>query len=185
MRKKGKKMIENENIPIENEIFRRIRQLAPARSPIGYTKLLKKGLTLVELAIVILVLGIIMGILYNTIDFGITDDAKKLAISGASKIIPAKIVQYETEVGPLDDRADLTVLTRTTGSWRGVDEDMVKDPWGQPYFIQIDEQQQKQVCSNGADRTPGGEDKNADFCITNKASWPKWLGGTGGNNQGP
>lgn len=164
-------------------IFEKLQNQAQSPSA---RQTLRKGMTLVELAIVILVIGILMAILYSAIDFGITDDAKKLRINASAKQLQILVQKYESEVGPLGENADLSVLSQKTDNWRGVDEDMVKDPWGHPYYFCNDDSGQRQICTHGEDGVVGGEGKKADFAITNRSTWPQWMGrGQGNGNQGP
>ena len=58
-----------------------------------------------------------------------------------------------------------------------MDESLVEDPWGEEYFICLDDFSQKQICSYGADKAPGGQGENQDFFLTDQSSWPTWLSG--------
>ena len=52
----------------------------------------------------------------------------------------------------LEDGTRLGVLAQknpNNPSWRPVDEKLVVDPWGQEYFICLDDLGQKQICSYG------------------------------------
>jgi general secretion pathway protein G len=141
---------------------------------------LRKGITLVELAIVLLVLGIIMGIVYANLDFGITDDAKRLAVKNSSHQLQMHWERYEFGNPPLEDGISLELLTQKNEqdpTFRPVNRDLVLDPWKRPYFICTDENSQRQICSYGADGIMGGEGQNADYMLTNEASWPEWLRG--------
>ena len=158
---------------------RRARLLSALRSARGRAEL-REGLTLVELAIVILVLGIIMTIVIASLDFGIVDDAKKMQVQYASKTLEIAMRRYEMDNAALEDGTRLGVLAQRSQSnptWRPVDEKLVLDPWGQEYFICLDDLGQKQICSYGADRSPGGSGENQDFFLTEKSSWPTWLSG--------
>jgi len=139
----------------------------------------RRGLTLVELAIVILVLGIIMGIVYSAIDFGITDDAKKLAVKSAATQLPVYMEKYESENGALQEGDSLQILAENnqeTG-WRAIKKDLIMDPWNRPYFLCADQNGNRQICSLGEDGREGGDNKNADYRLTDEATWPAWLGG--------
>ena len=133
----------------------------------------RKGLTLVELAIVLLVLGIIMGMVYGSLDFSAVDKAKVLGVKNNARKLQAYLQMYETENGRLEE---LTPLTAIVGK-SPVDEEGVEDPWNNPYFICSDEQGQRQICSYGADGEQGGDGENQDFYLTDKNSWPAWLSG--------
>ena len=170
----------------QKSLSRRARRLAIRRDRAasaeqgGWTADLRRGLTLVELAIVILVLGIIMTIVIANLDFGIIDDAKKMQVTYAAKTLEITMRRYEMDNAALEDGTRLGVLAQknpNNPSWRPVDEKLVVDPWGQEYFICLDDLGQKQICSYGADRAPGGSGDNQDFFLTDKSSWPAWLSG--------
>lgn len=141
----------------------------------------RRGLTLIELAVVMLVLGILMAVLYANIDVGgITDKAKRLAIQTNSTQLEVALERYEFENQPLEEGDALTILSEENPdnpSWRPVKEDMVMDPWKHPYFICTDDEGKKQICTNGADGQPGGEGENQDFYLTKQSSWPEWVKG--------
>ncbi len=143
-------------------------------------KNLRSGITLIELTIVLLVLGILIAVLYSTVNLGITDTAKKLAIQQNAAAVPVNLERYEFENPQLLEGDSLKKLAENNPdnpSWRPLKEDAVKDPWKNFYFICSDEIGKRQICSYGADGQPGGEGKNADFYLTDSSSWPDWLKG--------
>ncbi|MCR9144558.1 MAG: type II secretion system protein GspG [bacterium] len=164
---------------------RRARLLAARRSAeldAGDVSALRRGLTLVELAIVILVLGVIMTIVIANLDLGIIDDAKKLQVKNAAKTLEFTMRRYEMDSAALGEGDRLGILARKNPNnpgWRPVDESLVMDPWGEEYFICLDDLSQKQICTYGADREPGGAGDAQDFFLTDKSSWPSWLSGKG------
>ncbi len=161
------------------ERLRRLREaFRSGRAPLGRPS--RRGLTLVELAIVLLVLGIIMGIVFSSLDLSVTDKAVKLKINAHGTLVPVKLQEYESTVGPLGDRASLSVLAQKSAenpAWNPVKEDLILDAWGNPYQIRLNEAGERQIWSLGEDKQEGGEGKSADFCITDKATWPPWLSG--------
>ncbi len=139
----------------------------------------RRGLTLIELAIVILVLGVIMAIVYGNLSPTDTlRGAKKLQIQSASTLLETNLTRYEIDNGALEDGARLTILSQTTDSWRGIKNDQVMDPWKNPYFVCFDNASNRQICTYGADGTPGGKGESEDFYITDQSSWPSWLKST-------
>lgn len=141
---------------------------------------LRRGLTLVELSIVILVLGILMTVLFVNLDLGVTDKAKKLQVTNASKQLKIWWNQYEYENDQIEEGAALTILSDRNPDnpgWKPIDEQLVMDPWKRPYFICLDDNGDRQICSLGADGQDGGEGVNADFFLTDKYTWPAWLSG--------
>ncbi|MCB1172397.1 MAG: type II secretion system protein GspG [Leptospiraceae bacterium] len=131
----------------------------------------RAGLTLVELAIVILVIGIIMTIVVMNLDFSVVDKGKILAVKSQRMNLMNKLKIYEMENPPLNEGDDL-------GSIDGVNEEMLNDPWSRPYFICRADSGQRHICSYGADGEQGGEGENQDFYLTgNPKEWPAWLRG--------
>ncbi|MEQ9362936.1 MAG: type II secretion system protein GspG [Leptospirales bacterium] len=172
----------------QNLAGRRARLLAARRSVEAAegAGALRRGLTLVELAIVILVLGVIMTIVIANLDLGIIDDAKKLQVKNAAKTLEFTMRRYEMDSAALTDGTRLGVLAQKNPNnpgWRPVDESLVMDPWGEEYFICLDDLSQKQICTYGADRQPGGAGDAQDFFLTDKTSWPAWLSGKGSDQQ--
>ncbi len=138
----------------------------------------RKGLTLFELALVLLVLGIIIGIVYANLDIGVVDKAKKLKIKQVqSKQIPVLIQRFEEEVGPLSEGDSLEILTKNheNTSWQPVDPEILKDPWNRFYVMCSDTQANLHICSYGKDGNVGGEGENQDFYLDDPSSWPNWL----------
>ena len=140
----------------------------------------RRGLTLVELAIVLLVLGIIMAIVFSSLDPSVTEKAVRLQIKAASNMVPIKVNEYESTVGQLEDRSTLAILAQKSTenpAWTPVKQDLILDAWKNPYQVRVNEAGEKQIWSLGADKQEGGEGKNADFCITDESTWPAWLSG--------
>ena len=136
----------------------------------------RRGLTLIELAVVMLVLGIIMAVVYGSLDVGgTTRSAKKLQVKSAATTLDANMSRYELENGNLSDGTSLDILTQNTASWRGLKKDQVLDPWKKPYFICTDNAGSRQICSYGSDGVQGGRGEGADFYLTDESSWPDWL----------
>ncbi len=138
----------------------------------------RKGLTLFELALVLLVLGIIIGIVYANLDIGVVDKAKKLKVKQVqSKQIPILVQRFEEEVGPLNDGDSLEILTKkheNTG-WDPVDEELLKDPWNRFYIMCSDNEGTLHICSYGKDGQLGGEEENKDFYLDDQNTWPDIL----------
>jgi len=139
---------------------------------------LRKGLTLFELALVLLVLGIIIGIVYANLDIGVVDKAKKLKVKQVqSKQLPVLVQKYEEEVAPLNDGDSLEILTKKQegSNWDPVDEEILKDPWNRFYVMCSDTSGSLHICSYGKDGQVGGDGENQDFYLDDKSSWPDWL----------
>lgn len=162
---------------LRSRLEKRIRS---GKSATGMGGRRRSGLTLIELAIVILVLGILFTIVYRSINFGITDDARRLSVQASSKQLSFAWERYEFDHPQLEDNTPLTKLSQKNPddpAWRPVDENLIMDPWKRPYFICRDENGERQICSYGADGKPGGTGKDSDFFLTDPSHWPAWLSG--------
>ena len=140
----------------------------------------KKGLTLIEIAMVLMVIAIIIGIVYANIDTGVIGKAQILKVKSSSQTIPILLERYEFENASLEEGASLDILAKKNPenpSYRPAQKDAVKDPWGNYYFICRDDFGVKQICTYGKDNEMGGEDENADFILTDESTWPLWLTG--------
>lgn len=148
--------------------------LKPAK---GLRNRIRKGLTLVELAIVLMVLGVIIGIVYASLDTGMADDAEIALFPAKAAQLELNWRQYENRVGRIPDGTSLEVMTQNDrqNGWDGVEDKMVKDLWGNAFFICMSQEGTREICSYGADAQPGGEGQNADFYLTDKSSWPGYL----------
>ncbi len=138
----------------------------------------RKGLTLFELALVLLVLGIIIGIVYANLDTSVVDKAKILKVKQIqSKQLPILRQNFESAGGILNEGDSLEILTKKDQdfNWEPVDEELVKDPWNRFYFICSDDQSELRICSYGKDGKPGGINEDQDFYLDDKESWPEWL----------
>ncbi|HBS04783.1 MAG TPA: hypothetical protein DEA96_07460 [Leptospiraceae bacterium] len=137
----------------------------------------RRGLTLVELAIVLLVLGVIIGIVYANLDTGAVDNAKITMFPAQAAQLEMQWKQYENRVGQVPEGNSLQVLAQNDreNGWEAIDEKTVTDMWGNPYFICMSQQGYREICTYGADGQPGGEGENADFYVSDKTSWPAWL----------
>jgi len=139
----------------------------------------RKGLTLIELAIVLMVLGIIMGIVFYSLrdSTGVIDSAKKLKVQQQAAMLPIELQKFYDAGGSINLGDDLRILTEEIpdSSFRGAKEDLILDPWNRPYFICQADDGNDRICSRGADGQDGGEGQNADFQLDDDHTWPAWL----------
>ena len=158
-----------------NRITRMTKRKSKATGK-DFKRPLASGLTLIELAIVILVLGIIMAIVYTGINPGsVIDKARVLRVKSVAQQLRVQMQLYESKYPRIPLQSDLTILTQDQDGWVGMREDDVLDPWNKPYFICADEKGKRQICTYGEDGQAGGENENQDFYLTNEKSWPQWL----------
>lgn len=122
---------------------------------------LRRGLTLIELAIVLVVLALIFVLVYSNLDTSVIDDAKVALLKGQSKTLPLKLMRWQERNAPLPDGASLTAITQ--------DPEEVNDPWGNPYFVCAGaDGRANQICSWGEE----GENSNTRFYLTDRSTWP-------------
>ncbi len=134
----------------------------------------RRGLTLVELAIVILVLGIIMVIVFTNLDFSVLNKAKLLQFQTAAKTLPLKYEVWKLSNPPLEEGTSLEIFTQRNPNdptWSPVDKKLVTDPWGNPFYIcNSPDGQPGQICSHGPEGTGG-----VGFLLTDETTWPAEL----------
>ncbi|MEQ8353424.1 MAG: type II secretion system protein GspG [Leptospiraceae bacterium] len=136
----------------------------------------RRGLTLVELAIVLMVLGIIIGIVYAGINTDSVDEARLMGVKRNEPMLKLNWEKYERRVNQIPTGTAIDMLSQDDqqNGWRGIDEKLIEDMWGRPYFV-CDQNGYRELCTYGADGQPGGEGMNQDFAITDKSSWPPYL----------
>ena len=156
----------------------KLTQLTRKRNFLHKTKSRNRGITLIELAIALLVIGIIMAIVYGSLDTSVLDSAKKLAVKNQARQLPLQLERYEFENPPLEDGTSLMVLAEKNPDnpgFRPLKKETIMDPWNRPYFICVNLDGFKGICSYGQDGQPGGEGVNQDFNLTEEETWPTWL----------
>ncbi len=131
-----------------------------------------RGLTLIEVLIVVVILGILAGLVIVNVT-GRTDDAKVAAAKHdiAALTSALKLYRLDNGVYPSADQG-LPALVRKpeTGepprNWKtgGYIERLPKDPWGNDYqYLNPGVHGEVDVFSYGADGRPGGEGYDADI----------------------
>ncbi|MGH7308494.1 MAG: type II secretion system major pseudopilin GspG [Candidatus Rokuibacteriota bacterium] len=126
------------------------------------------GFTLVELLVVIIVLGLLVGLVGPRL-FGRVGQSKTAAARAQVELLGAALDQYRLDAGRYPDTAQgLDALQRNPGvpSWNGpyLRKDVPRDPWGNPYKYRCCPGQHGDydLWSDGGDGAPGGEGENAD-----------------------
>ncbi len=141
----------------------------------------RRGLTLVELAIVVLVLSAIMGVVFYNLRESASDvqaGTRRLQVGQfQANRLPMKLEEYLNAGGMINYGDDLTVLMEEIPgtSYEPAKEELVMDPWGSPYFLCQGDDGSDRICSLGKDRQEGGEGENADFQLDDEKTWPAWL----------
>jgi general secretion pathway protein G len=144
---------------------------------------LRKGLTLIEIAVVVMILGALIAIVAVNINPGeLKDDTAVLQLKKDAQELQMQLERYASRYGtyPSEEQGLMALVEKpTTGD--NIPEDYVpiirnksgvEDPWGTPYILRFDEYGEFTIVSLGKDKREGGEGKNADFNILNNDEYP-------------
>lgn len=125
-----------------------------------------RGMTLLELVVVIVLIGGLLAVLSNRLVGSKTRAEYKLAqtqLSGLSQ----KIEQYQVDVGDYPEQlSSLVSQPENTDNWLGpyAKANEFKDPWGTEITYTRDTTNNSyQLVSLGADRKPGGDGVDKDI----------------------
>lgn len=129
----------------------------------------ERGFTLIELIVVIIILGLIVGLVGPRI-FGRVGQSKQAAARAQIELFGAALDQYRLDVGAYPTSGQgLEALVRNPGvqNWNGPylkKPAIPKDPWGNPYHYKCcpGDHGDYDIWSYGADNGPGGDGENAD-----------------------
>ncbi|OGL00461.1 MAG: type II secretion system protein GspG [Candidatus Rokubacteria bacterium RIFCSPHIGHO2_12_FULL_73_22] len=127
------------------------------------------GFTLVELLVVIIVLGLLVGLVGPRL-WGRVGQSKQAAARAQVELLGAGLDQYRLDVGSYPTTSQgLDALQKNPGAqnWNGpyLKKAVPKDSWGNPYKYRCCPGQHGEydLWSEGADGAPGGEGENADI----------------------
>ena len=127
-----------------------------------------RGFTLVELLVVIIVLGLLVGLVGPRL-FGRVGQSKTAAARAQIELLGAALDQYRLDLGTYPTVSEgLEALVRNPNKpkWNGpyLKKGVPKDPWGNPYKYRCCPGQHGDydIWSEGGDKAPGGEGENAD-----------------------
>lgn len=129
----------------------------------------QRGFTLIELMVVLVILGIIMGLVVPNV-VGRGDEARVSAAQTDIQTIGQALEMYRLHNShyPSTDQGLEALVSKPSGSpepknWRGPYLQKVPaDPWKTPYGY-INENNVPEIISYGADGSAGGEGINADI----------------------
>ena len=129
----------------------------------------QSGFTLIELMVVLVILGIIMGLVVPNV-VGRGDEARVDAAKADIKTIEQQLELYRLHNShyPSTDQGLEALVSKPSGSpeaknWRGPYlKKLPKDPWDNEYGY-INDGGTPEVISYGADGTDGGEGINQDI----------------------
>lgn len=128
----------------------------------------RKGFTLIELMVVILILGLLAGIVGPRF-FGNVAKAKQKAAKTQIEIFGTALDSFRLDMGRYPTSAEGLNALRTKPSdgegWNGpyLTKELPLDPWGQAYqYVCPGTHGDYDLYSLGLDKTEGGEGENAD-----------------------
>ena len=138
--------------------------------------LLRKGFTLLELLVVIVILGLLAGLVGPQI-FSVVDDAYKTKATSDIRTFESALVMFKLNQGVfptqeqglqslIEDPGNLNKpMSYPTRGFIDGNKDMLLDPWGNEYIYVYpgSNGNDYDIISLGADGQPGGEGENADI----------------------
>jgi general secretion pathway protein G len=140
----------------------------PLTFPAPPGRRIRRGFTLLELLVVLVVLGLLVGIVGPRYFSQLGKSEAKAAQAQLASLAKA-LDLYRIDVGryPSTEQglAALTIAPPNESRWRGpyLQKAVPADPWGHPYLYKSPgEQGEFDLLSLGKDGSPGGADENAD-----------------------
>lgn len=130
------------------------------------------GFSLIEIMVVVVIMGILISLVAPNV-LNRVDDARIQKAHADFKAIETALNLYRMDNFnyPTSDQGLEALVTQPNSepaapNWKsgGYLQDLPVDPWGNPYlYIQPGEHGAFDIYTLGADRTPGGEEQNADI----------------------
>lgn len=136
----------------------------------------RHGMTLIEIVVVIIVLGLLAGLVAPQI-VGRVSEGRSATARTQLELISVALDNYRLDSGayPTTEQGLAALREKPTaspvpGNWRGpyLRKGVPQDPWGRAYSYQSPGEHNKSefdLFTLGRDGEPGGEDENAD--VTN------------------
>ncbi|TET32894.1 MAG: type II secretion system protein GspG [Planctomycetota bacterium] len=129
----------------------------------------RRGFTLVELMVVIVIIGILAGVVvmnYTGHDY----EARKTRVKADFKIIADAIMLYKLHTGRYPEKMeDLIEQSPDAKNWKGPylqERRLPRDPWEEPYVYTTDSiagSYEYELISYGSDREEGGTGEAKDL----------------------
>lgn len=145
-----------------------MRNRRPTRSPAP--RALQRGMSLIEIIIVIVLIGIVLTFVGSRI-LGGADRAKANLAKSQVQTLAQKVEQYQMDTGKLPTSlGDLAAQPQGATGWLGpyAKDNELKDPWGNPIAYKAPGEDGKpfDLTILGKDGKPGGTSYDGD--ITNQ-----------------
>jgi general secretion pathway protein G len=128
-----------------------------------------RGFTLLELLVVLVILGLLVGIVAPRF-FGQVGKSEMKVAKAQIKALEDALDQYRLDAGhyPATDQGLAALTTQPTGEarWQGpyLKKAVPNDPWGNPYqYLSPGEHGEIDLYSLGKDGQPGGSGEAADI----------------------
>ncbi|MCG9874237.1 MAG: type II secretion system protein GspG [Leptospiraceae bacterium] len=149
---------------------------------INIKRKIRSGMTLIEIAVVVMILGAIIAIVAININPGeLKDDTASLQLRKDAQELQMHMERYANKYGTYpSEEQGLKALVEKPTNGDNIPEDYVaiiknkkgiEDPWGTPYQLKFDNGEVA-IYSLGKDKKEGGDGKNADFNILNDEEYP-------------
>ena len=129
----------------------------------------KKGFTLIEILIVMVILGLLAALVGPKM-FGKVGKSRQKAAKAQISLLETSLDTFRLDMGryPTSDEGLEALRTKPADStkWDGpyIPKKVPLDPWGNPYEYQLPgENGEYDLTSFGADGTADGEDENKDI----------------------
>ena len=135
---------------------------------------LRRGLTLIELVVVLIVIGLLAGLVAPQI-LGRVSDARETTAKTQIELLGVALENYHLDNGvyPSSQQGLGALRTKPSGipdarNWRGpyLKKDIPVDPWGRPYIYKSPGDKDRagfDIQTLGKDGKPGGTDEDADL----------------------